>query len=484
MTVCTTTSASSSPTTRRTATVTRSASSTTRRWSSTAIASSGSGRRAERPDADERVSLRRSASVIPGFVDSHAHLVFAGDRSAEFAARMSGEPYGGGGIASTVAATRAADDANCRTTSPGLATSCSRAASPPSRRKSGYGLTVADEARSLRIAGASPTRRHFSARTSCPPSSATTAMTTSGWSPVTMLAGLRADRPRGSTCSAIAARSTSTRPATSWTAGAMRASAAAARRPTRPQRGHPARRRARARHRSTTARSPPTTTSRRSRRRRHHCRHPAARRRILHPRTVARCEAAPGRGRHRRACDRLQSRQLVHHQHAVLHRSRGAGHELHPRSRRCGRPPRAEPRHCAATTSACSPSGRRADFVVLDAPSYIHLAYRPGVPLVRDVVKAGERIPTTSSGVPIVNSETVVVGIGPVELRRRRAGRPRRGRGRRCPTSRSTPIAKSRARIEELAERTEARLRGVHRVRRARHPAHPPRACEPSCSAA
>src|SRR5262245_29328773 len=68
------------------------------------------GRRAEAPDADERVSCGDS-SVIPGFVDSHSHLVFAGERSAEFAARMSGEAYGAGGIASTVAATRAADDA-------------------------------------------------------------------------------------------------------------------------------------------------------------------------------------------------------------------------------------------------------------------------------------------------------------------------------------------------------------------------------------
>ena len=68
------------------------------------------GARADAPTADRRVSYGGDA-VIPGFVDSHAHLVFAGERSAEFAARMSGEPYGAGGISSTVAATRAADDA-------------------------------------------------------------------------------------------------------------------------------------------------------------------------------------------------------------------------------------------------------------------------------------------------------------------------------------------------------------------------------------
>ena len=52
--------------------------------------------------------------MLPGFVDSHAHLVFAGDRSAEFVARMAGSPYDGGGIASTVAATREASDDELR----------------------------------------------------------------------------------------------------------------------------------------------------------------------------------------------------------------------------------------------------------------------------------------------------------------------------------------------------------------------------------
>ncbi|HMK12467.1 MAG TPA: imidazolonepropionase, partial [Acidimicrobiales bacterium] len=56
---------------------------------------------------DDRVSAE-GGCVIPGFVDSHTHLVFAGDRSDEFAARMAGTPYSAGGIRSTVAATRAA----------------------------------------------------------------------------------------------------------------------------------------------------------------------------------------------------------------------------------------------------------------------------------------------------------------------------------------------------------------------------------------
>ena len=50
-----------------------------------------------RPAADERVDAG-GRCVIPGFVDSHAHLVFAGDRAAEFAARMAGRPYAAGGI--------------------------------------------------------------------------------------------------------------------------------------------------------------------------------------------------------------------------------------------------------------------------------------------------------------------------------------------------------------------------------------------------
>ena len=65
------------------------------------------------PDADDRVDVGGRA-VVPGFVDSHAHLVFAGDRAAEFEARMSGARYDGGGIGTTVAATRAATDDELR----------------------------------------------------------------------------------------------------------------------------------------------------------------------------------------------------------------------------------------------------------------------------------------------------------------------------------------------------------------------------------
>jgi imidazolonepropionase len=94
----------------------------------------------------------RDRSVLPGFVDSHAHLVFAGDRSAEFAARMAGRPYDGGGIASTVAATRAATADALRARLSALVAEMRAQGTTTVEIKSGYGLTVADEARALRLA--------------------------------------------------------------------------------------------------------------------------------------------------------------------------------------------------------------------------------------------------------------------------------------------------------------------------------------------
>ncbi|WP_211267088.1 imidazolonepropionase [Nonomuraea candida] len=103
------------------------------------------------PDADERVDAGGRAA-IPGFVDSHAHLVFAGDRTAEFDARMSGLPYTAGGIRTTVAATRAASDAELEANVARYVAEALRQGTTTIECKSGYGLTVADEARSLRIA--------------------------------------------------------------------------------------------------------------------------------------------------------------------------------------------------------------------------------------------------------------------------------------------------------------------------------------------
>jgi imidazolonepropionase len=103
------------------------------------------------PAADSVVDADGRA-VLPGFVDSHAHLVFAGERSAEFAARMAGRPYQAGGILTTVAATRAASDAALRENLRRLAAEMLRQGTTTFECKSGYGLTVADEARSLALA--------------------------------------------------------------------------------------------------------------------------------------------------------------------------------------------------------------------------------------------------------------------------------------------------------------------------------------------
>ncbi|MCW2658793.1 MAG: hutI [Jatrophihabitans sp.] len=109
------------------------------------------GRRADAPDADRRLDLAGRA-VVPGFVDSHTHLVFGGDRAAEFAARMAGERFAGGGIASTVAATRAATDPELRRNLIAHLFELRMQGTTTVEVKSGYGLTVADEQRALAIA--------------------------------------------------------------------------------------------------------------------------------------------------------------------------------------------------------------------------------------------------------------------------------------------------------------------------------------------
>ncbi|HEY2691723.1 MAG TPA: imidazolonepropionase [Streptosporangiaceae bacterium] len=103
------------------------------------------------PAADQAVDAGGRA-VLPGFVDSHAHLVFAGERGAEFAARMAGQPYRAGGIRSTVAATRAASDDQLRANLRKLAAEMLAQGITTFECKSGYGLTVADEARSVALA--------------------------------------------------------------------------------------------------------------------------------------------------------------------------------------------------------------------------------------------------------------------------------------------------------------------------------------------
>ncbi|WP_420783273.1 imidazolonepropionase [Streptomyces sp. LPB2020-019-1HS] len=103
------------------------------------------------PATDNRVDAGGRA-VLPGFVDSHSHLVFAGDRTEEFNARMSGRPYSAGGIRTTVAATRAAGDAELEATLTRHLAEALRQGTTTLETKSGYGLTVEDEARALRLA--------------------------------------------------------------------------------------------------------------------------------------------------------------------------------------------------------------------------------------------------------------------------------------------------------------------------------------------
>lgn len=109
------------------------------------------GSAADAPEADERIDVAGRA-VLPGFVDSHSHLVFGGDRSAEFAARMAGEPYAAGGIRTTVRATREATDEQLRDHVTRLVDEMRRQGTTALEIKSGYGLSVADEARSLAVA--------------------------------------------------------------------------------------------------------------------------------------------------------------------------------------------------------------------------------------------------------------------------------------------------------------------------------------------
>jgi imidazolonepropionase len=106
---------------------------------------------APRGDADQ-VTDAAGAAVIPGFVDSHTHLVFGGDRAAEFEARMSGRPYTAGGIRSTVSATREASDDELRRRLAHFVDELHAQGTTTFEVKSGYGLTVADEERLLRLA--------------------------------------------------------------------------------------------------------------------------------------------------------------------------------------------------------------------------------------------------------------------------------------------------------------------------------------------
>ncbi|MGH8956290.1 MAG: imidazolonepropionase [Microbacterium sp.] len=109
------------------------------------------GSAADAPEADVVLDAAGRA-VIPGFVDSHSHLVFGGDRAVEFEARMAGQRYAAGGIRSTVAATRAASDDELRARLRGFVDEMLAQGTTTVEIKSGYGLSVRDEERLVRLA--------------------------------------------------------------------------------------------------------------------------------------------------------------------------------------------------------------------------------------------------------------------------------------------------------------------------------------------
>ncbi|HEY3292677.1 MAG TPA: imidazolonepropionase [Candidatus Nanopelagicaceae bacterium] len=111
----------------------------------------GESSSAPRAEVRNRIDAQ-GRCIIPGFVDSHTHLIFAGDRSAEFGARMRGEPYGAGGIGYTVELTRRANNGQLLQSGRRLVAEANASGTTTIECKSGYGLTVDDEARQLVVA--------------------------------------------------------------------------------------------------------------------------------------------------------------------------------------------------------------------------------------------------------------------------------------------------------------------------------------------
>ncbi len=109
------------------------------------------GHAADAPAADEAFDAGGRA-LLPGWVDSHTHLIFAGDRTAEFEARMAGESYSAGGIAVTTGATRSTGDFDLTRLAMGRVAEAVAQGTTYLETKTGYGLDVENEARSARIA--------------------------------------------------------------------------------------------------------------------------------------------------------------------------------------------------------------------------------------------------------------------------------------------------------------------------------------------
>ena len=109
------------------------------------------GPASDAPAADEAVDAGGRA-LLPGWVDSHTHLIFAGDRTAEFEARMAGESYSAGGIAVTTGATRSTSDFDLTGLAMGRVAEAVSQGTTYLETKTGYGLDLENEARSARIA--------------------------------------------------------------------------------------------------------------------------------------------------------------------------------------------------------------------------------------------------------------------------------------------------------------------------------------------
>ena len=333
--------------------------------------------------------------MIPGFVDSHTHLVFGGDRAEEFAARMAGRRYEAGGIRSTVAATRAATDDELRARLAGFVAELHAQGTTTFEVKSGYGLSVADEERLVRLAREVTEEVTFLGAHVVPAEYADTrrvrAPTTTSTSS-SARCSRRARRTRaGSTRSASAARSRpSSRAACSRPARAAGLGVRVHGNQLGQGGGRAASRSSSARHPSTTARTSATRMSPRSRHptpSRPCCPgvefstrqpYPDARRLIDAGVTVALasdCNPGSSFTSSMPFCIAVAVRDMGMTPAEAVWASTAGGAVALRRT----------------DVGALRP-GARADFVLLDAPSHVHLAYRPGVPLVARVWKDGAAV--------------------------------------------------------------------------------------------
>ena len=326
--------------------------------------------------------------MIPGFVDSHSHLVFAGDRAAEFAARMAGEPYAAGGIRTTVAATRAATDEQLTSHVARLVAEMRRQGTTTVEIKSGYGLTVHDEARSLAVA------RQFTEETTFLGAHVVPRGTTPE-EYVELVTGpmLEACAPHArwidAFCETGAFDADQARAVLDGRGGS-RSAGPAARQPARSRPRRTAGLRARPDRRRPL--HLPDRRRRRGARRLGHHRDPAAGRRVLHPAALPRRPAPARRRRPRRAGQRLQPRVLLHQLAAAVRRPRRPRDGDDPGRGGARRDRRRAPPRSAATTSGVLAPGKRADLVVLDAPRTSTSPTGPAYPSCRHLARRPARL--------------------------------------------------------------------------------------------